>query len=224
MPSPSLSALHGSVPIATSVVSGRRSLSSSVSTTSGRPSPSQSDAAAAGAAGVLGAVAAGVAGTSVAAADGAFACGVVDGDVPTAVLVAAAMTGDLPAGVYAGLSRRASTRSWKRVPLAALRNGASFAGTLTTRTVLVADSALTNTARAPVALNSTVLRFLPARKPLPRMVRRSPIFSLSGATEVTFGGVAAFAAAGTTASRAQTSRRSRATGSLMAASAIGRAP
>jgi hypothetical protein len=91
-----------------------------------------------------------------------------------------------------------------------------LAGTLTTTFVAVEDSAFTNTARAPVALKTTVLRFLPGRKPRPRIVRRSPIFSLSGATEVTFGALAAPAVAGTTASSAQTKRRMRETGSLMA--------
>src|SRR4051812_25240070 len=145
----------------------------------------------------------------------------VAGAPPAPVVAAGAMTGDLPAGVYVRLSRLARTRIWKRVatdwPLWTFRKDRSLAGTLTTIFVAVAVCALANTARVPVALKITVLRFLPARKPLPRIVMVSPTFSVSGATEVTFGAAAALAVAGTTASSAQTNSRIRETGSLMVA-------
>src|SRR4051812_50018581 len=54
-------------------------------------------------------------------------------DVPPApVVVAGAMTGDLPVGVYVRLSRLARTRIWERgaidLPLRAFREGRGFAG------------------------------------------------------------------------------------------------
>src|SRR5690349_4736149 len=164
MPSPSVSALQVSVWICCSTASVSRSLSSSGSVASLMPSASQSDAA-----------------TTVGVDGAAAAAGVVDAAVEVVVVVGAtpepagagpvvtagAIVGEPLAGVYAGLRRRASTRSWNVVatdwPLLTLRTESSLAGTFTTIFVAVAVSAFTNTARVPVALKRTVLRFLPAR-------------------------------------------------------------
>src|SRR3954463_15382058 len=59
-------------------------------------------------------------------------------------------------------------------------------------TVLVALSALTKIARWPKRLNTTVFLFLPARKPLPLIVSRSPTPTCIGVTLLMTGYVGAF--------------------------------
>src|SRR4051794_35370128 len=94
-------------------------------------------------------------------------------------------------------------RIWNRVatdlpPLTRMKDS-KRAGATTTRRDVVEDSALAKTARLPDALNTTVVRLLPLRKPEPRTVRRSPTFSVIGLTDLTVGyvAVAAEAVAGT---------------------------
>ncbi len=69
--------------------------------------------------------------------------------------------------VYVRPKRAARTRRRKRVACGldcfCSRNGRSLAGTVSVSRVVVAEAALTKTARLPSRLKTTVLRFLPLR-------------------------------------------------------------
>ncbi len=88
------------------------------------------------------------------------------------------MTGESRRGVGLATKRRKSTRRLKRVGTDVLprrvRNGSSFVGTTNVSFVDVAVSTRTKTARARARWKTTQLRFLPARKFLPRTVNVSP--------------------------------------------------
>ena len=99
--------------------------------------------------------------------------------------------GDLLLVVNALAKRLESTRTRKRVatrlPFCLSRKGRSLAGTVTPIFVVVASGALTNTARPPSRLKTTVFLFLPLRKFLPVTVMTSPMPSFMGETFVTTG-------------------------------------
>src|SRR6476620_2059230 len=86
----------------------------------------------------------------------------------------------------------------------------SFSGACSESLVLVADSALTKIARWPARLNTTVFLFLPARKPLPEIVIRSPTPTFIGVTLVTTGYLGAVFATAVPAGSARTAAAERA--------------
>src|SRR5919204_3662302 len=90
------------------------------------------------------------------------------------------------------------------LPVLSVSSTASFAGSLTVSVFLLAVSALTHTTRLPAPMNTMVSLWRPLMKFLPWIVSRSPIFSLSGLTDVTTGApalLAVLAMAGIAASR-----------------------
>src|SRR5690349_10093019 len=127
------------------------------------------------------------------------------------------MTGDSPLEVKLLEKRLARTRSWKRVatgaPFFVPRNEASLAGTTTEIRFDVELVLLAKIAGLPLRLKTTVfLPPLPARKPVPVIFSVSPMRSFSGETFLMTGNgtlfldEAALAEAGTTTSSVQASR------------------
>ena len=226
MPSPSLSALQDSVPIWRSSVSGSRSLSSSVSAASAMPSPSQSETA-----GVVdrrrGAVAAGAA-VDERRRDGRadLGAGTPHGAAP--VVTAGAIVGELGRRV-----RRAEAlgedaqleRGRNRLAALDLQEGEELGRDLDDELRRGrAVSALTNTARAPVALKSDGVAVLAGEEAL--AADRQAIADLElqrgDRGHLRRGRRERSLLPGRRRAGRRRSRRSRTTGSLMACSAIGR--
>src|SRR5215207_11507170 len=158
MPSPSVSGLQGSRPSAFSERSERRSLSSSVSYLFLVPSESQSPCSSA----TIG----------------------FGGRGPEITGESERLVNRLP-------NRFASTRSRNRVgtglPARIVKNFCTVSGTVTRSIFLVPNAALTNTARAPSRLNTTVFLLRPRLKLRPRIVSASPTATSLGATPVITG-------------------------------------